>query len=362
MRILDRYLVKGFLSPFTYCLALFSVLFVVVDSFNHLSDFLRHKTKIEIILSYYLYLLPTLIVQMVPIASLVSILYILGTLSKHNEITAIKASGVSTKKILTPYLFMALVISFAVLLMNETVVPRAAMTSTAIMEGLIQKGRQDLNERAIKNVTLYGKDNRLYFAREFEVTTGTLYDVSILEDSPEQVLQSKLTAKKARYENGVWAFYDAIEFRLNAEGDIVGEPEFAARLLRSYDERPDDFIRGASQVEFMNARELNGYIKRLKGAGDRLVGRLKVDLHSKIAFPFTTMIVMLIGAPLAMRTGRGSAMVGIGTSIFIIVLYYGIDSVCLALGKGGHLPPMFSAWFGNLFFAAVGIYLIKNSS
>jgi lipopolysaccharide export LptBFGC system permease protein LptF len=70
---------------------------------------------------------------------------------------------------------------------------------------------------------------------------------------------------------------------------------------------------------------------------------------------------MLIGAPLAMRSTRGAA-VGIGTSFMVVMFYYAMVSVCLALGKGGLLPPAFAAWFANLFFALVGVYLIKNTA
>ena len=73
-------------------------------------------------------------------------------------------------------------------------------------------------------------------------------------------------------------------------------------------------------------------------------------------------IVMLLGAPLAMKTGRSGTLMGIGTSFALVLLYYGIASTCLALGKGEYLPPVFAAWFGNLFFAVIGIYLIKNTS
>ena len=123
-----------------------------------------------------------------------------------------------------------------------------------------------------------------------------------------------------------------------------------------------DFIRQGSQIEFMNSKELKRYIQRLGGASKKLVKKLSVDLHYKIAFPFVSFIVMLIGAPLAMKTGRGGGALGIGTSFALVLLYYGIASMCLALGKGEYLPPAFAAWFGNLFFAVVGIYLIKNTS
>lgn len=362
MRIVDRYLLRGFVGPFLFCLSLFCVLFVIVDSFNNIDEFLRYHVSVKLILTYYAYLLPTLLVQIVPIAALVSILFILGDLNKHNELIAMRASGLSALHILAPFIFFSVVISFTVLLINEAVVPDAAITSKAIYEGLIQKGKYSLNERAIKNVTLLGRDHRLYYAREFEVTKQVLYDVSLIQDNAEREIESKITASRATYADGAWTFEDAIQFELDAEGDVIGEPHIAKKLVMRLDERPEDFIKQASQVEYMNTRQLRVMIKKLKGSGENLLRGLKVDLHTKIAFPFITLIVMLIGAPLAMRTGRGNAMVGIGTSVCVVIAYYGMHSICVALGKGGQLPPVLSAWFANLAFTAIGVYLIRRTA
>lgn len=362
MRIVDRYLIRGFIGPFFYCLALFSLLFVVVDSFNNIDEYLKHHVPIRLILTYYGYLLPTLLVQIVPIAALVSILFILGNLNKHNELIAMRASGLSALHILSPFLFFSVVISFAVLLVNETFVPDAAVASKSIYEGQIIKDKSERHERVLKNVTLLGRDHRLYYAREFELSKGVLFDVSMIQDNAEREVESKITASRAFYEEGSWTFEDAIQFELDPDGDVIGEPRIARKLVMRLDERPEDFVKQASTVEFMNTHQLRMYIKKLKGTGEKLLRGLKVDLHQKIAFPFITLIVMLLGAPLAMRTGRGSAMVGVGTSVCVVVVYYALHSICIALGKGGQIPPVFAAWFANLTFTAVGIYLIKNTA
>ncbi len=362
MRIVDRYLLKGFLFPLFYCIALFSVLFVIIDSFNNLSEFLRHGVTLKVVLSYYLYMFPSLLVEIIPVSVLVAILYVLSNLNRHNELIALKASGISAFQILYPYLLTGLVISFGIFLLNEAVVPPSKITSRAIMDGLILKGKKNLEERAIKNVTLYGKKNRMIFAREYEIMAKTLHDVVIFESRGDQILKSKLSAKKAKYEGGVWTFYDVIEYRLNRRGDIDGDPKVSQKVTLDMEEKPEDFIKEASQVEFMTSRQLKEYIEQMKGTSKKLTRRLWVDWNYRIALPFVSFIVMLIGAPLAMKTERGSAVVGIGTSLAVVLSYYAVASVCLALGKGGYLPTVLSAWFGNLLFALVGIYLIKKTS
>ena len=362
MRILDRYMIKNFLSALTYCLFVFFILFVIIDLFNNLDEFLKHGVSLAVILSYYGYFIPTILVQVVPIACLVAVLFVIGNLSRHNEIIALKASGVSAFHILVPYFFMGILISFGVLLINEMVVPQSALTSASIMEGLIKKGKKDFEERALNKVTLYGKDGRMIYAREFEISAGTLHDVVIFENNMREAFQTEVKAKKAHYENGEWVFYDVIQYRINRRGGVVGNPVFSAKMNFPLDQVPEDFIHQGSEVEFMNSKQLKDHILHLQGAGKKLAQKLSVDLHYKIAFPFVSFIVMLIGAPLAMKTGRSGAAMGIGTSFALVLLYYGIASTCLALGKGDYLPPVFAAWFGNLIFAVIGLYMIRNTS
>lgn len=353
---------RSFLSTLAYCLTIFFVMFIVIDGFSNLDEFLKRGNPAQIILLYYVYMIPIICIQVIPVAILVAILYTLGAMNRHNEIVAMRAGGISSYHILAPLLFIGFLLSVLIFLLNETVVPEANITSTAIMQGLIEKGRSDLSERSIDNVTLYGSNNRMIFAREFEVQTKTLYDVVILEDNPRLTAQTKWKAKKARYEDGGWILYEAVRYRMGRHGNIVDKPVFESRMPISLEEKPEAFIKEASKVEFMNTKQLRDYIDHLREASRKLIQRLSVDFHYKIAFPFLSLVVMLIGAPLAMRTGRGNAFVGIGTSLVIVLLYYGINSVCLAMGKGGYLPPVLAAWFSNLIFSLVGLYLIRKTA
>ncbi len=360
MRILDRYLVRGFISPFVYCLFLFSALFIIIDSFNNLDEYIKYGSNIKVVLSYYVFLMPALLVQIVPVSILFAILYLLGNLNRHNEIVALKASGVSAFQILAPYLFMGILISFSILLINETVVPRSTITSTAIFEGLILRGKKNMGERAIQRVALYGQKQHMIFARELELTSKALHDVIIFEEHPGQILRTQTRARKAGYENGRWILSDVIQYTQDEKGEMVGEPRVLPELAMDIPDKPEDFIHEATQVDFMSARQLAEYIEKLKGAGKKLIHRLQVDYHYKVALPFVSCIIMLVGAPLAMNTRRGSAMVGIGTSLFVVILYYGIESICLALGKSGALPPPLSAWSANIVFLLVGIILVRK--
>ncbi len=362
MRLLDRYLVNRFVGSLIYCLCLFMLLFIVIDVFTNLDEFLKGGVNFRIVATYYLYSIPLILVQVVPMAVLVAILYVLSSLSRHNELTAMKASGVSSFHILAPYLFIGAVISFGIFLLSERVVPRTSVTSVSIMEGLIEKGKKKMDERSIQNATLFTKGNRMVYAGEYELAKDTLTDVVLFEDDPHRLVQTKIAAKKATYADDRWTFHDTIEYRMDRRGELEGEPRFSDKIVMDLDAKPVDFLRESLQIEYMNTKQLDEYIRHLRTVSRRLAQKMQVDFHYKIAFPFVSFIVILIGAPLAMRSERGGALLGIGTSVALVMLYYGINSMVLAFGKGGHLPPVFSAWFSNLFFAGLGLYLIKTNS
>lgn len=361
MKILDRYLVVEFVKPFIYCLVFLALTLTVIDCFNNLEEFIRHQVHPAVVGYYYLALLPITLVRVTPIATMVSLLYLLGHLNHHNEIIAMRASGIGFFSLMIPFLISGLLLSFVVFLTNEKVVPRASITSAAIMEGLVEKGRRDFKGRSLKNVTLYGRDNRMIFAKEFELATNTLYDVAILEHHPDHTLRSRINAKKAVFKNNQWTFYDCGIYPLDSKGDAQGESRFEKEIVFPLPERPDDFIKEGSETEFMSMKELKDYKKKLSGgSGKGLSHKFAVEYNHKLAFPFVNFILVLLAVPIGLGQKKGSTLSGIGVSFALTFVYYGLLSVCLALGKKGFFHPFLAAWFANFVVGGIGIYLIKK--
>lgn len=362
MRILDRYLIHGFLKSLLYCVAFATVLFVVVDIFNDLDEYLRHGLSLKTVMSYYLYLMPVALVEIAPIVCLVSLLYFLGWLGRNNELTAMKASGVSTANVLHPLLFVGIVTSLLTLLVSERLVPQFSLTSASIKESLIQKGRSKIEERTIPNVTVIGTHNRMIFAREYEVASQTLYDVIVFEHDEGQWIREKTTAKKAVFENGRWIFYKAVRYVMDRRGDLKGAPANHDRLEVNLDERPEDFLKKASEAQFMSSAQIRQEIEKTRALGRKVPTRLWVQFHEKIAFAFANFIIILLGSAHVLKARRDRTIAGAGTSLGIVLLYYATNSISLALGRGGYLPAVLSAWLANLAFAGVGIYWIKKTA
>ena len=134
-------------------------------------------------------------------------------------------------------------------------------------------------------------------------------------------------------------------------------------LIPTLKETPADFLKQRSSVSSMNIRELKLYIKRFKGSGAlAAMNSLKVDLHSRIAYPFACIVILFVGLPFALAGNRrkGLTFASVGIALAIALLFYVVNAVGLALGTRGALHPILAAWLAPLLFLAAGFYIIRK--
>lgn len=361
MKIIDRYMVKGFLGPFLWCQVLFVVMAVIIDIFSFIDNIVKYKIPTSSIISFYFYYTPTIVLQVTPMAVLLSTIYMLSNLNKHNEITAMRSSGISLWRILTPILLIGVIVSIFVFIINDRIIPKSSKRSAEIRRDELEKEKhKDRNARILKDVALYGAGNKIIFARSYDVEKKTLSDIIIHEHDSKANLISKITAQVGTWTGSGWNFSKVILYRSDNSGKILGEPEFFSEKDIPIKETPKDFANNEWSADYVSYRDLKKYIKNFRGAGSGFLKGLLVDLHYKISFPLISLIIILIGAPFALITTRGGVLIGMGMSIAIGLLYYAFIAISLALGKAGIMPPILAAWIGNVVFTLLGIHLINK--
>jgi lipopolysaccharide export system permease protein len=272
-----------------------------------------------------------------------------------------KSSGISLWRILSPLIIIGFIISTAVFIINDRVIPVSSRISNMIRRDELEKDKfKEKRQSVINSVAIYGSGNRIIFARNYDVANKTLEDIIIHEHDKKANLISKITAQSGVWTGEGWKFNKVIMWRIDNSGKILGDPEFANEKIVPLKERPNDFANREWKSEYMTYRELGNYIRNFRGAGVRIVRALLVDLHYKVSFALISLIIIVIGAPFALITTRGGVLIGIGMSIVIGLLYYAFIAIALALGKGGMLPPFVAAWIGNVVFACIGVYLVNK--
>jgi lipopolysaccharide export system permease protein len=364
MRILDKYIFKYFIIPFLYCLLVFMTLYIVIDLFGRLDEILKQNIHLPILFEYYFSMIPLIIMQTAPVASLISTIYVLGALNKYGEITAMRAAGISTYRILMPFIYIGLTITILIFSMSEKILPGSMKKAEFIQENYLDRTDKNkpVNKKITNNIALYGKNNRLIFIDNFNSYSKVATGITILEQDKEDNVSLKINAHEAKWLDGKWLFSNILMYKLDNKGMVIGSPEFSQEKI-IHMENPKDLISKGTNYEYMNFQDLNNYIKNFSDASPKLITRLSVDLHQKISLPFASFVVILIGAGFALRVkqrGKATTLLGIGMSIVIGFIYYAFMASCIALGKSSVLPAFLSAHLANILFGSIGIILIRN--
>ena len=356
MKTLDRYLLREFLTYLALGLFGFITIFVVVDIFEKIDVFLDHQAPALLVLRFYLYRAPEVIVQVLPVALLLATFLSLGQLNKFGELTAMRAVGRSLLQILLPVLMVAALASLGALALGEEVVPSANRERDRIYDEQIQKLRpNDVSERA--DVTYLGSGGRVFYMRLYLVSERRMHEVSVQEFRGGQ-LARRIDAAEATWDGKQWIF-SAGYLRTFQEGKETVEP-FQRTVFEGIRERPEDFAKESRRPGEMSYPELRAYVEKLRASGSRVSNYL-VDLHLKLAFPLVNFIVVLIGAAVATRLRMQSAALGFGLSVSIAFIYYAFMRAGQALGHNGALPPYLAAWLGDLVFGVVGVIMMAQA-
>ncbi len=364
MLILDRYILKSVIKIFISCVFLFLFLYVVIDILSRLDDILRHQTHYTTLIQYYLWYLPVMFVQIAPFCCLLSTLYTFSKLNHDNEIIAMRASGLSIFYITKTVLVFGVVISLLVFWVNDRLVPKSMNITQKIKiemeEGV--KTKQDKKQEVINNLAIYGLKNRLFFIKKFYPGTNTMLDITILEHDEQQNLTKKIVANKGDYEDRLWKFYHSITYNFDLNGQIIEEPLYQEEEIMTIPEGPKDFLAQRQSPESMSISQLDTYIWKLSKSGaTRVIQNLKIDYYQKFTSPFTSLIIILLGISFSLMTQkRATGLSSIGISIMLGFLYYILDAIFIAIGRGGALPPLIAASLSHVIALAFSFYLINS--
>jgi lipopolysaccharide export system permease protein len=354
VRTLDSYLLRRALKPLALVFAAFIGIFVLVDLFDHAHTLIDNEVALGIVLSYYLHYMPLIVVLTMPVAMLLATLLSLGGLARGNEIMAMKGCGVSLYRMLTPHLVLALLLSLVSMAVAETVLPPATATRLQIEEEHIKRSPGQITAT---NVIYVRPDGAVFLARHLNTRRRTVEDVTVEEFDKDLRPVLRIDAEFGRWDGERWVLEGGL-LRDFSSGDEVARP-FDEYVLEYSEPTPDDLTSRRLQPDEMGYRELRGYIQKLVASGSD-PGDLAVQLQLKIAFPFVTLIMALIGAPIAAGSRKTGFALSFAAALAISFLYYGLLRVGQVLGRQAVMPPALAAWVANFAFAAVGVWLMAR--
>ena len=354
MLIITRYYTREFLKIFALCLASFVVLYLLVDLFENLDSFIKNKASLAGIIRYFLFSTPLVIYQICPLGMLLCTFITIGMFARFNEITALKAHGISLFTVFKVFLFIAAFTWIFSLWLQEYVLPYTNRQMKEIKNVQIKKKKSvDILAR---DHFWYRSQNAIYNIEIFYPDKNRIQGITIYYFTPDFHLQERIDAKWGAWkQNGDWTFHDGVVRTFPADGEIRSEA-FKERLIAIH-ETPDDFKMSQKLSEEMSFSEIRAYIKKI-GVEGYDTTPYEVDMQSKISYPFINIIMAMLGIPFALMIGRSGGMaLGITVSVLFGFFYWIFFALCLSLGKNGSLPTFLSAWMANVAFGSLGLYL-----
>lgn len=358
MSIIARYLATRYLHVFAMAMAAACGLFLVIDVFDRLGQILPFDPSWSKVVVYFLFKLPKIVFDIYPAASLLAALISIGILSRHREILALRACGVSTLRLAAPIVAVAALTSVFALVWNETLVPVAASRSRWLWDvELKQKVYRGVFDAA--SLWFQSKDGFVHIAR-YDAGQRVIRGLTLYESDPSFTLQRIVEVDEMRWSEGAgWLAERGVVKDLLAPGGIEVRPLAAGEFHLSED--PDNLTARKRRSEEFSFRQLRDKIALLesKGLGAE---EFLVDLHHKLAWPFSGFVVALLGVPLALRrSARGSIAANVGVGLVVGFSYWVLTGLALSAGRTGGLSPGVAAWTANVTFSVLAAFFYVSS-
>ncbi len=355
MRVLDRYVLREFLRNFLVSLLFFTVLLLVVRfSEKELGKFVSKHMSVSSSLLSLFFQIPRFIIQCAPPSVLFATFFSLGRMAQNNEITAMKAGGVSLYRVFQPVFIAALLIALLMIIFNDQVVTRANERDTDIKKSYSRASG------VATHVVFGSSGDRVFYIYLMYLNNQRMQNVTMYEFDEDNNVKRETFATKASWAGETWHLEDGIVRTFNNSGWEESLYESKEIIVP---EDPKIMVKGTRDLKEMPYAELSKLIKYKKSAG-RTVRKDIVALHHKISFPFACFIMALLGAPLFVMFGKSGMAVGFLFTMFISFLYWSMAiAVFEAFGSNGKLPPTLSCWVANILFLVVGagfLYKVKK--
>ncbi len=363
--ILDDYVLREFLTTFLLVLSSFVLLMLVFTFFELLGDIIRNRTPLVTVGEYLINLTPSMVYNIAPLGVLVAVLVTFGVLTRTNEFTAMKATGISLYRVMVPILVVSAMIAVALFLFDESYLPGANRRQEALRSVIKNRPAQTFlrpDQKWIFGRQEPGKPGRIFYYQFFDPDQDRFANLTVFEFNPENFsLSRRIFASSAHWEPQIqqWVFEHGWERRFDGEA-VSSYSQFNVESYPEINERPQYFKKEALQSQEMTFGELQRYIRDLRQSGFD-TRQLSVQLNIKLAYPLVTLVMAVLAIPFALTMGKRGSLTGIAAAIGLAIAFWVVNLTFQALGNVNFLPTLLAAWSPDLLFALAGAYMLLRT-
>lgn len=353
MTLLDRFIARQFMATFLGLVIGLPWLFVIADITDNLDRYLARGLTARAVALSYLYDIPQFTFWAIPIAGLVATVFTIGSMTRHQEITAAKAGGVSFYRLIAPILFLATVLSIASIGLGE-LVPITTRRSLELRE------ERDYSAGTLRtNFVFQAEHGQTLAIRRLDTENDEMFGVVVERGRGTGAPGTHLTATRAEWAASEGWMMKSGYLRVLPEGDVEHSFRFDSVRVPGLAETPEELLAEPRDPEELGYREMSRFIQTIDRAGGD-TRKMRVERAQKITLPLALLVIVMFGAPLSTSSRRGGAAYGVGISLAVTIIYLMLFRVATAVGSSGAIPPLVAAWLPNaIFFVAGAVLLVR---
>jgi len=363
--LLDRDFLKSFLQAFVTAMALAFVLTLV----NELLDYYRYifgsgESKLGYVLLYYVMTLPDQASFMLPLATSASILWVLLTKARENEILAYFSCGVGPARLARPFLLCAMIISACGLYLSESVVGPANATAYRI-EKIHIKNRKESTVTQQSDIVLGLKDQRVGFVDSFDDKFRKMEDAAFIDKSADgRTIRQKIEIREGTLTDDDWTLVDVTIQKFDDRGNIT-ESVTHPKIFGSQIEPPIEaslvkFLSATQNPDRMTYRQLRSYLDLQAEQGKKRNPKWETDLQLKLAVPMVSLVLALLMCAHAIRPSSSGVMKSFGGGLVWMAVVTAVQMALRKLGDSGVIPAILAAWLPMFIFGVLGTFLLTR--
>jgi len=356
--IFYRYIARKFWPPFLFGMGVFAVLVFLADMFEKLKYITRTEAPVSVILKYFLLVIPFWTLVIVPVATLLGALFVVSGLIKSGEWIAAVASGYSPRQVVAPILACAVIVAAGNAVLQEYVSPILHYKSEKVLQRDIRQD-SEWDNKVRENVVIKAGDGVMLYISRYESGPG-LMRRPIANISKDGKTKFQIDAAKAVWDKDVerWVFYDGV-LREMTGVDSVKEKVFG-RYVSDISITPGDVIVEKVWPEDLTMRDVSARIKSLGRTGSPDY-RERTYLHAKLAAPFASLVICMLGIPFGIIVRRGGKLVHFASAMVITFVFWWVISMCQSAGEAGMISPLLAAWGPVAVFGGGALFGMKKA-
>ncbi len=355
LRIIDWYIIRKFIGTFVYAIIIIITIAVIFDIAEKIDDFVESNAPLRaIVFDYYLNFIPYFAILYSNLFTFIAVVFFTSKLAYRSEIIAILSSGISYRRLLWPYMIGSTLIALFSYSFLNYVVPNANKVRLEFEERYVHNRPVDYNYRNIHRQVYPGV---VIYMESYSNLTNTGYKFSI-EKFVDNHLVSKLIADYMIWDSvkNKWTVKNYYIRNIDSLSETIIK---GSSLDTNLNITPEDFRRRLNVVESMNKKELDSFIDEQKLQGGENLEVYYIEKYKRMAQPFSTYILTIIGVCVSSKKSRGGTGLHIGIGLGFCFSYIVFIQFSSQFSISGNIPPLLAVWIPNILYAGIAYYLYR---